>query len=130
MKIEEEYQDVLQNIEFVIVSAFRRHPNLSDHGVRRALEAVSDSYAAEVVGRPPRRFGLSSDEQELFGAVKEMCDWRLGRESLRSDQRAVEIEPITLEELNFCLKRLLKSIRRWNREGGVQGYLRFVSKYF
>jgi len=130
MKVEEEYEDVLQNIEFVIVSAFRRYPTLSDHAVARVLDAVSDFYAAEVVGRAAKQFGLSHDEQELFSGVKNICDWRLGREGISPYRRTVEIEPMTLDQMNKCLKRLLKSIRRWNREGGVQGYLQFVSKYF
>lgn len=130
MKIEEKYQDVLQNIEFVIVRAFRRHPDLSDHGVIRSLEAVADFYAAEVVGRAPRPFGLSSDEQELFGAVREVCDWRLGRLELQSEHGPTKVEPLTLEELKLCLRRLLKSIRMWNREGGTHGYLEFVSRFF
>jgi hypothetical protein len=132
MKVEEEYLDVLQNIEFVIVSAFRRHPELSDHGVMRALEAVTDSYAAEIVGRAPRQFGLSFEEQDVFTAVKDICDWRLGRTDLSSGsaERAVEIKPITVNEISLCLKRLLKSVRTWNSQGGSQGYLRFVSGYF
>jgi hypothetical protein len=38
-------------------------------------------------------------------------------------------EPITLDELVACLKRVRKSINLWTRKGGRQGYLTFVSKF-
>ena len=38
-------------------------------------------------------------------------------------------EPITLDEIIACLKRVRKSINRWHRRGGHQGYLTFVDQY-
>jgi hypothetical protein len=132
MKVEEEFQDVLQNIEFMIVESFRRHPELSDHGVLRALESVADSYAAEAVGRARRQFGLSSYEQDLFTAIRDICQWRLGRADLASGplQQGAEIEPVTVDEIHLCLKRLMESVRMWNSRLGSQGYLQFVSEFF
>ena len=46
MKVEEQYEDVLQNIEFAIVSSYREYPDLSDYGVMRALEALMDVYCS------------------------------------------------------------------------------------
>jgi len=59
MKVEDEYRDVLQNVEFAIVDTYRDHPGMSDYAVMRALEALIDVYAAEGIGRSPRGFNLS-----------------------------------------------------------------------
>jgi hypothetical protein len=29
----------------------------------------------------------------------------------------------------LCLKRLVKSVQKWNKQGGRQGYLDFMSPY-
>ena len=40
MNVEEEYTDVLQNIEFAIVSVHQEHPLLVDFDVENALKGV------------------------------------------------------------------------------------------
>jgi hypothetical protein len=39
------------------------------------------------------------------------------------------IPPLKLDVIVLCLKRIRKSIDRWNKEHGRQGYLKFVSQY-
>ena len=62
-----------------------------------------------------------------------MCEWRLGREEfrlggwMRSD--GPQPEPVTLDVIVACLKRIRKSVQRWNKEGGRQGYLTFVGRF-
>lgn len=132
MKFEEEYADVLQNIEMGIILAYNDQPNISDHDVRRVLEAVVDAYRAENIGREPRAVALSDDEQMIMDSVRGMCEFRLGRESpieFPSETGGEGPEPITIDELVQCLKRILKSLDRWNRSGGRQGYLNFISQF-
>jgi len=96
------------------------------------LEALVDRYAAEKIGRPPRHFSLSDVEQALLENVRRMCEWRLGRGTLTdSPEKAKEIapEPITIDEIVLCLKRIHKSVKKWNKEGGRQDYLQFVIQY-
>ena len=62
MDFEEKYMDVLQNIEFGIVSVYREKPELSDNNVISSLEALIDAYKGEQIGRPPRKFNLSDCE--------------------------------------------------------------------
>ena len=38
-------------------------------------------------------------------------------------------EPVPVVEIVSCLKRVRKSINRWSREAGRQGYLTFVSQF-
>jgi len=130
--VEEQYMDVLQNIEMGIVLTYHDRLNLSDHDVRRTLEALIDAYKAEKVGRPQRQFNLSEDERLLMDNVRRMCEWRLGRGKLEDDpgqegQNAPE--PKTVDEILLCLKKILKSVDQWNRSGGRQGYLNFIIQY-
>jgi hypothetical protein len=127
---EEEYQDVLQNIEFAIVSVDRERDDLSDWGVGEALDALIRHYGAEARGRgaPPLR--LSEPEEEVFERVKAMCEWRLGRRAmLTSDDEPIPgPEPLELEEIVACLKRVRLSVKRWSKEGR-RGYLDFVGQF-
>lgn len=130
--VEDQYPDVLQNIESGIVTTYRAHPEMSDYDVMRMLEALIGSYTAEKIGRPPRDFGLSDVERLLMDSVRRVCEWRLGRGGVRggpAGSRDVAPEPKTVDEIILCLKRVLKSAKRWNKEGGRQGYLSFVIQY-
>jgi hypothetical protein len=96
------------------------------------LARYDDRYNAEGIGRPPRDFRLSDVERVLLGTVRRICGWRLGRERAPDgwpSAKEVAPEPKTVDEILLCLKRLLKSAKRWNKEGGRQGYLDFVSQY-
>ncbi len=132
MAVQEEYLDVLQNIEFAIVSTSHDHPEMVDAHVIWALEAVIGSYRAERAGRTPEEFSASSVEADLYRAIRNMCEWRLGRLH-PDDAEAAELgpapEPVTLEEIMLCLKRILKSVRFWNKSGGQRGYLTFIAQY-
>jgi len=132
MAVEEEYLDVLQNIESAIVSTYRDHPEMLDGHVIWALEAVLGSYRAEMAGRTPEELSAAPVEAELYRAVRNMCEWRLGR--IRPDDAdAAELgpapEPIKVDEIMLCLKRILKSVNRWNKSGGQRGYLTFIVQY-
>jgi len=132
MKVEEEYLDVLQNIEFGIVSVYRQDPALLDYDVLDAIEALTRHYRAEEGHCNPPPLRLSERGQRVFDFVKMMCEWRLGRQKLvnqNEEQRDVEITPITVGEIILCLKRIHKSVQRWNKEGGRQGYLNFVTQF-
>ncbi|TVR62638.1 MAG: hypothetical protein EA420_09190 [Candidatus Competibacteraceae bacterium] len=127
MEFEEQYQDVLQNIEFGIISVYQEHPEMVDHTAMRALEALIDHYVAQKIGRAPKRFNLDPLETETFERMKSMCDWRLGL--AEGPANISQINPLTLDEILQCLKRILKSTHRWNKQSGRRGYLDFVAKF-
>ena len=130
---EEQYQDVLQNIESAIVASYREHPEeVSDWSVETALDALIRSYGAEQTGRSAPSARLSDAERAIYQRVRAMCEWRLGREQLiaENDKPVIlAIEPKTLDEILACLKRVRTSVKRWHKSGGRRGYLDFVSKY-
>jgi hypothetical protein len=132
MSIEEKYQDVLQNIEFGIVSVYRQNAALLDYDVFDALEALTRHYAAEEANRQPPALRLAERAQVVFDAVKDICEWRLGRQKLiqsKGGQPDLIAAPLAVSEIIACLKRIQTSARRWNKQGGRQGYLKFVSEF-
>jgi len=64
---EEQYEDVLQNIEFAIVSTYREHPDdISDWSVEAALDVLIRAYSAEQTGRTIPAARLSEPEQQIY----------------------------------------------------------------
>ena len=132
MKIEDEFLDVLQNLEIAILSVYHDHPQLTDSEVTRTLQALGDVYVAETLGRRPRDYNLSPLENELLSRLQDMADWRLGRRSSPdgNEDHISEIPPpLTKENMISCLGRILKSVKKWNKHYGVRGYLDFINDH-
>lgn len=153
MSIEEEHEDVLQNIEFMVIHHFRSHPELMDYQVQAVYEELIRVFSGEVTGRKKQPGKLSEQERELLERVKAGCDWRLGRVgSLFADEKRSEPkqslfarlfgrkesvpqepdsvpETIDVQTMVACLKRLKRSVEKWNKQGGQRGYLTFISRF-
>jgi len=102
MRVEEEYMDVLQNIEFAVKAGFDIYPDLTDYAAQRVHEALIDCYTAEVRDRPPKPQNLDEKEQIIYTEVKKNCDWHLGRKDdlFTSDSGEVPSPcPIVPEEM-------------------------------
>jgi hypothetical protein len=130
MKFEEEYQDVLQNIEFAIVSVYRQEPALLDYDVETALNSLGRAYRHGEAPPPPA--GFNDLQKAVYTHVKAMCDLRTGKSSL-SDQEGeavgIPLQTVTPDEIVACLKRIQKSVQKWTKQGGRQGYLMFVDGF-
>ncbi len=108
-RFEDEYLDVLQNIEFGIVRVYREQPDLADWDVLDAIQALTRSYTAEMRGRSRPKIRLSHPSQPVFDSVETMCEWRLGREQPFAEGGRppdVKVEPKTTAEIIACLKRV------------------------
>jgi hypothetical protein len=125
---EDESLDVLQNIEVGIMRVYRTETDLIDADAQDAVDALVRHYVAEENGRRPPDHRLSGKSVRVFTSVKEMCEWRLGRQELAADGDDEPLPPITVSELVRCLRKIQKSIRLWT-EFGRKGYLEFVSQY-
>jgi hypothetical protein len=126
--IEERHPDVLHNIEFAIVSVSRAEPALIDVDAQDAVDALVRHYGAEREGRQPPATRLDGRAERVFHAVREMCEWHLGRGRL-SGLDEMPGTPIPIAGLVEGLRRIQKSIRLWSREAGRRRYLGFVSQY-
>jgi hypothetical protein len=131
MGMEEKYLDVLQNIEFAIVATHRRYPQMTDHEVMPVLEAVIDGYKAETLGRAPREYAPPEMEADLYRAVHDMYQWRLGRGGLGEDtpRKRSAPQPVTVDTIILCLRQILRSVVKSNKSGGRTGYLDFIAQY-
>jgi hypothetical protein len=133
MAIEDDYLDVLQNIEAGILSVYRNNKQMLDYDAETVVNALVRDYQAEQKSGQPVQTALNDDlKRQLYGAVRAMCEWRLGRSELVQDGKDVveiEEEGLTLNEMIACLKRIRKSIQHWTRHEGRQGYLNFVSEF-
>lgn len=128
MKSEPKNLSVLQNLEFSIVSLWREHHEMSDYAALRAYEAAFALYRAEWRGHEPKPPELTGLDAAAFEAVREMCEFRLGRKPDPEDADN-PIEPISLETLLDCLRQLQKSVKRHTEHGGRQGYLTFIDRF-
>jgi len=132
MQFHEKYLDVLQNLEFGIVKVYRENSDLIDYEVIHALEALINYYVSEKRASDPRHFSLSDRAKLVFESVKLFCEVRLGRDSLQTEgekNQELEFKKITIDEIIDCLKKILNSAKKWNKHGGRQAYLDFVSEY-
>jgi hypothetical protein len=129
MALEDTHLDVLQNIEFAIVSVYRKQPDLRDLHVMRALDALIDVYRAETRGHTPKEVSLPEPEGTVFQRAKEMCDLRLGRQTAAARIHVPFEGDKTASDILACLRKIRRSVERWNKRGGQQGYLQFVSEF-
>lgn len=132
MGVEDDYLDVLQNIEFAIVSVYRKRPELVDYDVDVVLAALVKRYQAEQRQREKPALRLTELRQEVYDAVEAMCEWRLGRTAFtepKSGQSISNPSPLKVDEILACLKRIRTSVRRWTKQGGRQGYLMFIDEF-
>ena len=91
--------------------------------------AVATNFAASSSSKAlTTPYPSTEKPARVFAAVKDMCEWRLGRRKL-GDPEDKPGAPIAVSALVACLRRVQKSIRLWNKEGGRKGYLDFVSQY-
>jgi hypothetical protein len=129
MRVEDEYFDVLQNLEWAIVNEFRQDRSILDVDAREAAHALVRHYEAESESRGAPHARLSERATRIFEATRLICEWRLGRAPLAAEEPAEINAPLSVAELVLCLKRIRKSIDFWTKEGGRQGYLNYVSEY-
>ncbi|MBD1211133.1 MAG: hypothetical protein H9535_22085 [Ignavibacteria bacterium] len=130
--VEEEYQDVLQNLESAVLAVSRQHSGMPDYFISDAYEALITNYAAETNERIPPKLRINGLALEVFHGIKNVCEWRLGRSTFEAAEKqgGTTVEtPISLEILVKCLKRLHKSQKYWTQEGGRQGYQNYISQF-
>ena len=122
----EDYQDVLQNIEQAVVQVWQQNPAMTNYVVMAAYDAAINYYRAAASQQEPKPVTLKGLDAKVFEAVKEMCEWRLGRAPGPEED---DLAPIPLEDLVACLRKLRKSVDFWTKQGGRQAYMQYIEKY-
>jgi len=132
VRVEDQYFDVLQNIETAIVAVYEDESGLLDVEVLDAINALIRTYAWEKDGRGAPTLRLSDRAQRVFDSSRRMCEWRLGRQSLNSgtvERGETKPDELTVSDIVLCLQRIRSSVRLWNKQGGRQGYLDYVRQF-
>ena len=125
-EFEDQYLDVLQNVEWALLSLVKDHPELSDHDMLCIIEQALTYYKSQQRENPViAQSKLTDIRQDIFERILSMCEWRLGR--LPPPDKQIACNPITIEELILCLKRIEKSIKFWTKQGGRKGYINFAA---
>jgi hypothetical protein len=133
MRFEEKYEDVLQNLESGVMEVYHEHPELTDYDVIDAYAALRRHYIREVRQQEPVAVTLSERAQKVFNMVESMCELRMGRGKMTTadgEPFAFGGRVLTANEILDCIKRLERSVQRWNKSGGRQGYVKFVAQFF
>jgi hypothetical protein len=131
LKVTTEYEDVLQNIELSIIRVHRHLIPLVDYDVMEALEALITTFKHISQGREPQVPRLSDRACQVYGDVLEVCIWRMGTEAVSADLGELPdgVRVCSAAEIVTCLKRILKSVNKWNKGFGRLGYLTYVGKH-
>ena len=135
MHNEPKHLDLLQNIEYMTVSVYREHPEMTDRHVINSLENLVSYYKAAVIGRAFSEPEMEPIIYKTYHRVITILEERknlLGSDEdkpkRRSFSRALQ-EPTTDEISLACIRKIEKSARNWNQRKGERGYLNFVIDY-
>ena len=130
-KFEDEYFHVLFSIESAIYEIYNKNRELVDYSVDKALNGAVRTLSNQQRGRKPPRLKLSDDEQRIYDSFMGIVEIYTGGELMTEDgeELDLEIEPITLDEMIACFKRIQRSIKTMSDQGR-QGYLDFIKQFF
>ena len=68
-KVEEEFEGVLQNLEFALVQVYREHEEMTDWEAETAVSSLIRTYTAEVRRRKPPNLNLKPLVQDAHDNV-------------------------------------------------------------
>jgi len=114
---EDKYFDELFELEFSIIEIFRKNPSLIDLEVLIALDASIVNCKNIQKGYPQKSFNSTEIIQSVYKNIDVTC------------KNLISSGTISIDELLWCLKRIKKSLKSWNKRDGRQGYLNFVDKF-
>ncbi len=125
-EIENKYLAVLHDIESAILDVYYEQKEMTDYSVEKVINALTRDYNDEATGRKPVPFQPNSPlDGQLYAAVQKACDFWLGKVP------GTEADPTNKKpaEIVVCLKRISRSLKLWNKEGGRRGYLNYISEF-
>ena len=122
------YLDVTQNIEFALVLAYKADRSLLDRDVMDALDESARRYGAQANGREASPLPLAPRAEAVLAAISKACEWRLGR-GIFPEAGNELVSPVPEDAITHSLRKIRKSVTRWTKQGGRQGYLTFIEPY-
>ncbi len=132
MLYHEKFQSQLFNIEAAIIDCYRRDRDISDYDVLNALEVIISDYRAKQIDREPKSNHLQNGALKIHRLLTIVCDWMLSEEKQKPgscEWLLPKVEVQKIGEIIRMLKYIKKSVEKWNKRGGRQGYLNLVEPY-
>ncbi|MFK7604106.1 hypothetical protein ACI3L1_18060 [Deinococcus sp. SM5_A1] len=120
----DKYENQFMSIELAVYGVYDEHPELTDAQVDAAYEELARRYRAEATAfafKPGKLDGLRA---EVHDAVLPIAEMLVGR-----PDNILPTEPVSAEEMRQILGRLRSSIKTWQKAGGRQSYLKYVSQF-
>ena len=115
---EEPYEDILQNIEFVISRIYKNQGNICDHDVELALEYLMEMGKAQM--DLPSKF-LTELPLKIHSIIDAVSDVLEGRESIGKKE--------DLMTRLKCIYRVLDSVKTHHDPGDKCSYLKFIGNF-
>lgn len=102
---------------------------LTDYEVDSALESLLRTYAGEASGKPPV-LPHNPLSLKVYESVRGACDFRLRKTPRETKAKKFpEIEPVLMDLMLKCIKRVRKSVQYWNKQSGTRGYLDYIRQF-
>lgn len=122
---------ILYRIEKCLIQCYQAHPEITDHVVRRVYEAAASHYRAVASGREADRPTLDGVEASIYDTLFAACeDLRTrGAGEIGSTGPEPGSEPVPAITLNQCMNKLVRSVEKGTKRGGVRGYLQMIVAY-
>ena len=128
MKVEEEYEDVLQNIEFAVVSFDKKSNILRDEHCLKAYDLLKKKYTAEMRGWKLENTVIEDPiVAELVSEIIPYSDLRLGKVAIQKQN--IPFKSVDHNAIIKCFERLSKSVNKWKAGKNSRRYLEFVSNF-
>lgn len=116
MNIEDKHQDLLITIESPISGVYKKHPELKDKNVIKALDALITYYRYIRKGNEVHPNNLNELENLVYQVV----------------MASIELRSEFIDESELYLpavRKIHKSAKRWSKRNGVRGYLDFIQNF-
>ncbi|CAM3403399.1 hypothetical protein DESA109040_11260 [Deinococcus saxicola] len=120
----DQYENQLLNIELAVSSVYDEYPELTDAQVDAAYEELARRYRAEATAHEFRPGKLDGPRARVHDAVLPITELLVGR-----PDNILPTEAVSAEEMRQILGRLRSSLKTWQKAGGRQSYLKYISRF-
>ncbi len=132
MRVDEEFRNVLMNIEIQVIDIANDNPEIADYQVEKVYSALLSKYKALNRGKEAKEVNFKEPTDTLYTQVGAICGFFVGDikpENEDGEPINIPLDTISYEDMIACLKSLRKSVKLWNKEGGQKGYLNYVKEF-
>ena len=134
INVEEEYQDVLMNIEMALLGVYRQNRSLRDFDFETVVNEAIRYFNAKERNKSFTPKVLSEERQEIYDRLNGICNLLLNNfdEAVDKDGKPMDLDVdfnLTVDILILCLKRIRKSIQTWGKRNGPKGYVTFIDDF-